>query len=104
MSFNSNWAYGLIEALKDSSKIIFRSDTLACIKDSYPKARHHFLIIPEERSELDNIYDLCKDDIELIEEMELMGINAIELVGNKIENFRMGFHIQPSMKRFTLNF
>jgi aprataxin len=99
MSYGNSWAYGLIEAIKDSSKIIFRSETLVCIKDLYPKARHHFLIIPEERTDIDNIYDLRKEDIEIIQEMLLMGINSIELVGNKIENFRMGFHIQPSMKR-----
>lgn len=99
MSYGSNWSYGLIEAIKDSQKIIFRSDTLVCIKDSFPKARHHYLIIPEERTDLDNIYDLRKEDIDVVQDMELMGINSIELVGNKIENFRMGFHIQPSMKR-----
>lgn len=100
MSYGPNsWAYGLIEAIKDSSKVIFRSETLVCIRDLFPKARHHFLIIPEERTDLDNIYDLRKDDIEIVQEMELMGINSIELFGNKIENFSMGFHIQPSMKR-----
>lgn len=100
MSYGPNsWAYGLIEAIKDSGKVIFRSDTLVCIKDLFPKARHHFLIIPEERTDLDNIFDLRKEDIEVVQEMELMGINSIELVGNKIENFRMGFHVQPSMKR-----
>lgn len=99
MNFGPNaWSYGLIKAIEDTSKIIFRSEELICIHDLYPKAIHHFLIIPE-RADLDNIYDLRREDIELIEEMELMGINSIELVGNEIDNFRMGFHIQPSMKR-----
>lgn len=99
MNYGPNgWAYGLIEAIKDNSKIIFKTESLFCIKDTYPKARHHFLIIPEQ-NDLDNIYDLRKEDIETVQEMELMGINSIELVGNKIDNFRMGFHIQPSMKR-----
>lgn len=103
MSYGNSWAYGLIDAIKDKRRIIFRSETIVCINDLYAKARHHFLIIPEERPDLDNIFDLRKNDIELIKEMQLMGINAIELVGNKIENFRIGFHIQPSMKRLHLH-
>lgn len=103
MSFGPNsWSYGLIHAIEDASKVIFRSEELICIKDLYPKAINHFLILPE-RNDLDNIYDLRKDDVQLVEEMELMGINSIELVGNKNENFRMGFHLQPSMKRLHLH-
>lgn len=99
MNFGPNaWSFGLIKAIEDTSKIIFRSDELFCIRDLYPKSIHHYLIIPE-RSDLDNIYDLRKEDINLVEEMELLGVNAIELVGNKLDNFRIGFHIHPSMKR-----
>lgn len=93
-----SWKYGLVKAIEDTTKIIFKSNELVCIRDLYPKAIHHFLIVPE-RSDLDNVYDLRKEDVDLINEMELLGINCIELVGNKIENFRMGFHVQPSMKR-----
>lgn len=100
MNFGPNaWSYGLIKAIEDKTKIIFRSEELVCIRDLYPKAIHHFLIIPSERSDLDNIYDMRKEDVELVEEMELLGVNAIELIGNKIDNFRIGFHIHPSMKR-----
>lgn len=98
-----SWSYGLIKAIEDKSKIIFRSEELVCIRDLYPKSRNHFLIIPE-CGNFDNIYDLRKEDIQLVEEMELLGINSIELNGNKVENFRMGFHIKPSMKRLKLKF
>lgn len=99
MSFGPNsWAYGLIKAIEDTSKVIFRNEDLVVIRDLYPKARNHFLVIPEEPN-FDNIFDLREENIKLVEEMHLLGINSIELIGNKVENFRMGFHIAPAMKR-----
>jgi aprataxin len=92
------WRNGLIQKLKDSSAILLKSDSLVAIRDSYPKARQHFLVLPLDES-LDTIYDLSIETIDLLDEFELFALNLIELTGNKKENFEIGFHMQPSMSR-----
>lgn len=92
------WSFGLIEKLKDESNIILKTNELAVIQDSFPKSRYHFLIIPFDES-LDSILDLSSCNINLIDEFELLAINLIELIGNRKENFKIGFHAVPSMKR-----
>lgn len=42
----SNWSSGLINTLKDPSKHIIASNLAVVIKDLYPKAKHHYLVLP----------------------------------------------------------
>jgi hypothetical protein len=93
-----DWSYGLIKNLDDNSKIIFKSEELVCIRDLFPKSRNHFLIITLA-DQYDTIYDLDRSSIDIVEDMELMGINAIELSGHKMSDFKIGYHRKPSMKR-----
>lgn len=43
-----NWALALIETMKDPLYQVISSETAVVIKDKYPKARFHFLILPYE--------------------------------------------------------
>jgi aprataxin len=90
------WRNGLINKLKDSSAILIKSDSVVAIRDSFPKARVHFLVLPVDES-LDTVYDLT--DVDLLDEFELLALNLIEVTGNKPENFMIGFHAEPSMSR-----
>lgn len=93
------WSYGLINLLTDKQNILLQNDgDLAVVRDNYPKAKFHFLVLPFAE-ELDTIYDLCSDHVELINEFELLGYNIVELIGCKRENFVYGFHAKPSMRR-----
>lgn len=91
------WNRGLLETMKDPASIVIRGEKLVAIKDKYPKAKHHFLILPHDN--IDTIFNLKKQDIELVKEMELLGTNVVELVGQSLENFSIGFHAEPSMLR-----
>lgn len=91
------WNLGLIQNMKKPEYIVVKTDQLVAIKDKYPKAKHHFLVLSEEK--IDTIFDLTKKHVELVNEMELLGRNVIELVGQKEKNFMIGFHAEPSMMR-----
>lgn len=93
----SQWRLKLLETIKDPEYIVIKTEQLVAIRDKYPKAKHHFLIIPFEP--IDTVFELTKKDMTLINEMNLLALNVIESVGQKLENFKIGFHAEPSMIR-----
>lgn len=92
-----SWNLALLQAMKDPTLIVIKADRLVAIKDKFPKAKNHFLIIPNEN--IDTVFNLTKNDIDLVNEIMLLGLNVIQSIGQKEENFKMGFHAEPSMKR-----
>lgn len=42
------WAYGLLQTIKDSNQWIISNNELIVIKDKFPKATFHFLVIPKK--------------------------------------------------------
>lgn len=94
----SHWSQRLIEAMNDESLVFIKTDELVVIRDKFPKAKHHFLILPTNKN-IDNIYDLRKEDIPLINEMELLATNVVEVLGKTMDIFKLGFHAEPSMAR-----
>lgn len=92
-----SWNLALLQAMKDPTLIVIKADRLVAIKDKFPKAKNHFLIIPNEN--IDTVFNLTKNDIDLVNEIMLLGLNVIQSTGQKEENFKMGFHAEPSMKR-----
>lgn len=92
------WSYGLLDTMKDPKSIMIKTERLVAIKDKYPKAKHHFLILPFEN--IDDCFSLTKNEIGLINDMSLLGLNVIESIGQKAENFLIGFHASPSMHRY----
>jgi aprataxin len=110
----------LLESMKDPSVIVLSSDIAVVIKDKFPKAQFHFLVLPF--AEIPSIFhvssphlghlliqllkhqsQLSKANITLIDELELLGKNAIEVSGQPSSNFKMGFHASPSMQRLHLH-
>jgi aprataxin len=96
----SHWRLKLLETIKDPEFIVIKTERLVGIRDKYPKAKHHFLVIPH--AEIDNVFDPSVNR-ELLNEMNLLALNLIELVGQKLENFLVGFHAEPSMIRLHLH-
>lgn len=86
-----------METMKDPESVVLKTEKLVAIRDKFPKAKYHFLILPYDN--IDTIFNLTKNHIELVNEMELLGVKAIESTGCKKENFRVGFHAEPSMMR-----
>lgn len=43
-----SWAYGLLNAIKDEKEWIISTDEIVVIKDKFPKAMFHYLVIPKQ--------------------------------------------------------
>lgn len=54
----SRWAYGLLDAMKMPSLLIISNDIAVVIKDRYPKAKYHFLVLPHE--DIDNLFEVSQ--------------------------------------------
>lgn len=55
---SKSWANGLITTLKDPTTHIISSNLAAVINDKYPKAKHHYLVLPFE--EIPSIFNVSK--------------------------------------------
>lgn len=44
----ATWSLGLLEAMRNPELIVISNDMAVVIKDKYPKAKNHFLILPCE--------------------------------------------------------
>lgn len=42
------WQMGLVQAMKDPSMVVIKSNLAVVIKDKFPKAKHHYLVLPLE--------------------------------------------------------
>lgn len=93
----SHWRLKLLETIRDPEYIVIKTEKIVAIKDKFPKAKHHFLVVPLDT--IDTAIDLKKKDVELVNEMNLVALNCIESVGQKLDNFKIGFHAVPSMIR-----
>lgn len=96
-----SWSYALIRDMKVPAYQFIKTEVAVVMRDKYPKARYHFLVIPW--ADIDSVYQLSPEDIPLLNEMRLLGVNAIESTGKSQDIFRMGFHMQPSMHRLHLH-
>uniref|UniRef100_A0A161MT06 Aprataxin n=1 Tax=Triatoma infestans TaxID=30076 RepID=A0A161MT06_TRIIF len=94
------WKMQLINSMKDPELVIHKNNTLTVIKDKYPKAEKHFLILPNEN--IIGINKLSKNNIELLRDMLLKGREVARDFGEG-RKFRYGFHAIPSLQRLHLH-
>ncbi|XP_035895355.1 aprataxin-like [Anopheles stephensi] len=95
------WSDGLIHAINNKGKQLFVSDLAVVIKDIYPKALHHFLVLPWK--DIDSVYDLSPVDDALLQEMYDLGLKAVGTSGLTADQFDYGYHMKPSMRRLHLH-
>ncbi|XP_055697528.1 aprataxin-like protein [Phlebotomus papatasi] len=97
----SHWSQNLLKSMQDPQAILIKSELLTVIQDKYPKAKHHYLILPHQN--IESIFQLKRCHLSLLDEMELMAKNTVEIIGGKLSDFKIGYHAQPSMKRLHLH-
>ena len=96
----NHWSQGLMAAMSDPGLQLFEDDRIVIINDRYPKARHHFLVLPREK-----IVDLSSVTSSHIPLLEHMQDKARERVDNEFPGveFRFGYHAVPSMSQLHLH-
>ena len=98
-SNKSHWSQGLLSSMNDPEFIVHSTDTITIIKDKYPKAKHHYLLLPRKR--IPDLRHVTRDDLELLEHMDE---EARLLAARHPEaEFRHGYHAVASMAQLHLH-
>lgn len=93
-----HWSLGLQESMKDPKSVVRSTDKLVVIRDKYPKAKIHYLVLPH--AEISNLYKLKKEHIGLIEEF---GEMYKQLQNESSYKLKAGFHAVPSMTKLHMH-
>jgi len=72
-------------------QILYENDRLCIVKDKFPDAKHHYLVIP--KAHYGTINTLGKRDKELVEEMINVGKNFMAKIHSNVP--LLGFHVPP---------
>ncbi|XP_075460561.1 aprataxin isoform X2 [Ascaphus truei] len=99
---HGHWSQGLKVSMKDPAMQVFKDDKIVVIKDKYPKARHHFLVLPWES--ISSLKVLGAEHLQLLQHMHAIGEKMVQEHTNpKTTNFRLGYHAIPSMSHVHLH-
>ncbi|XP_071798361.1 aprataxin-like [Asterias amurensis] len=97
-----HWSLGLLDTMKDPSSQVYTDDRVVIIKDKYPKARFHYLVLPREQ--IAKLKALKPSHLDLLRHMEEVGDKVIkEAIGEKGLTYRLGYHAVPSMSHLHLH-
>ncbi|XP_072179886.1 aprataxin-like [Diadema setosum] len=97
-----HWSLGLLDSMNDPALQIFSDEEVVVIKDKYPKARHHFLVLP--RKKISSLKALKSEDLPLLKHMHRVGKTIItDSTGEKKLDFKLGYHAIPSMSHLHLH-
>ena len=95
-----HWSQGLYASMEDPDLLVFQDEVLCVIKDKYPKAEHHFLVLPKEK--LTTLYDLHESHLEVIKQMVKIAEKKV-LMKWENRDFKLGFHAVPSMAQVHMH-
>ncbi|NWR76828.1 APTX protein, partial [Centropus unirufus] len=97
-----HWSQGLKSSMHDPKMQVYKDEKTVVIKDKYPKARYHWLILPWDP--ISSLKSVTRDHLELLEHMHAVGQKMIRQCpeGESLE-FRLGYHAIPSMSQLHLH-
>ncbi|XP_021929427.1 aprataxin isoform X2 [Zootermopsis nevadensis] len=93
------WSMGLLSSMKDPELLMKEDDKIVAIKDKYPKAHYHFLVLPKEN--ICSLAKVTKDHLQLLKHMDKVGQELAE--SHPTSNFKLGYHAEASMSRLHLH-
>nr|XP_025966952.1 aprataxin isoform X2 [Dromaius novaehollandiae] len=97
-----HWSQGLKHSMQDPKMQVYKDEKTVVIKDKYPKARYHWLILPWDS--ISSLRSVTKEHLELLEHMHAVGEKMIEQCPDRETlEFRLGYHAIPSMSQLHLH-
>ncbi|CAM5115790.1 unnamed protein product [Eretmochelys imbricata] len=97
-----HWSQGLKISMQDPKMQVYKDDRVVIIKDKYPKARYHWLILPWDS--ISSLKSVTKEHLELLQHMHAVGEKLIqECLDKDSLEFRLGYHAIPSMSQIHLH-
>ncbi|CAG5135580.1 unnamed protein product [Candidula unifasciata] len=97
---SGHWSQGLLAAMNDVTAVVDSDDKLVVIKDKYPKAKYHFLVMP--RRKIPSLKHVTKTDLDLLRHMQKKGEEIAERANKELQ-FRFGYHAVPSMSHLHMH-
>lgn len=98
--FTGHWSQGLLSSMNDPDLIVESDDKMVVIKDKYPKAKYHFLVMPKES--IPNLKSLKTEHLDLLKHFDKKGREVAEKTDANIR-FRYGYHSVPSMSHLHMH-
>ncbi|EDW49471.1 GM26840 [Drosophila sechellia] len=96
-----SWSNALAKEILKPESLIISSEVAVVIADKFPKAQHHYLVLP--LADIPSIFHLNRSHLPLLEELHLLAKNVVEVKGVQWQDFNVGFHAEPSMQRLHLH-
>lgn len=96
------WSHGLKVSMQDPAMQVFKDEKVVVIKDKYPKARYHWLVLPWQS--ISSLKTLRAEHLELLQHMHAAGEKiARPHAAHSKAPFRLGYHAIPSMSHIHLH-
>ncbi|PNI99324.1 APTX isoform 4 [Pan troglodytes] len=97
-----HWSQGLKISMQDPKMQVYKDEQVVVIKDKYPKARYHWLVLPW--TSISNLKAVTREHLELLKHMHTVGEKVIvDFAGSSKLRFRLGYHAIPSMSHVHLH-
>ncbi|KAF7687008.1 hypothetical protein HF521_015401 [Silurus meridionalis] len=96
-----HWSQGLRVSMQDPSMQVYKDEKVVVIKDKYPKARYHWLVLPWDS--ISSLKALRSEHVELLRHMEQVGDRMVQQQSPNRLHFRLGYHAIPSMSHVHLH-
>lgn len=97
----THWSKGLLTSMEDPSMIVTSDDRTVMIKDMYPKAKHHYLVLPRE--DIPSMKSLNVTHVPLLEHMLQVATEYVSQLTEQKLKFKYGFHAAASMARLHMH-
>ena len=89
----NHWNQALLSSMTDPELVVNTNTYIVTIKDKYPKAKHHYLVLPKKQ--VANLQSMTKEDLDLL---RMMDKEAARLAASHPDSqFQAGYHAVPSV-------
>ncbi|XP_060092963.1 aprataxin isoform X1 [Heteronotia binoei] len=100
--FVGHWSQGLKSSMQDPNMQVYKDERVVVIKDKYPKARYHWLVLPWQS--ISSLKAVTEEHLELLEYMHVIGERMVQQCPEEDTlHFRLGYHAIPSMSHLHLH-
>ncbi|XP_069024312.1 aprataxin [Embiotoca jacksoni] len=97
-----HWSQGLKASMQDPKMQVYKDDKVVVIIDKYPKARHHWLVLPWQS--IPSLKALREEHYDLVKHMHQVGDRMVQKCPDSGSlRFRSGYHAIPSMSHVHLH-
>uniref|UniRef100_H2Z7Z8 Aprataxin n=1 Tax=Ciona savignyi TaxID=51511 RepID=H2Z7Z8_CIOSA len=96
-----HWSQGLRASMSDAELIVLEDEKLVVIRDKFPKAKYHWLVLPKEG--ISSTKNLTFENIDLLQHILKVGKEIANEVTDEDIAFRFGYHAVPSMSQLHMH-